>query len=103
MGTESEMSARIYRPAKTAMQSGLAKTHDWVLNFDPNDAQRPDPLMGWVGSRDTQRQVNLRFPTQAEAEEYCKSHGIDYTVELPQAASVRPKSYADNFRPDRIR
>ena len=97
------MSARIYRPAKTAMQSGLAKTHDWVLNFDPSDAQRPDALMGWVGSRDTRRQVTLRFSTQAEAETYCKTHGLDYTVVLPHALAVRPKSYADNFRPDRIR
>ena len=97
------MTARIYRPAKTAMQSGLGKTHDWVLNFDPNDAQRPDTLMGWAGSRDTLRQVTLRFPTQAEAETYCKTRGIDYTVVLPHAPTVRPKSYADNFRPDRIR
>lgn len=97
------MTARIYKPAKTAMQSGLGKTHDWVLNFDPLDAQRPDTLMGWVGSRDTQRQVTLRFKTQQEAETYCKTNGLAYVVVPPQAPTVRPKSYADNFRPDRIR
>lgn len=97
------MTARIYKPAKTAMQSGVAKTQDWVLNFDPRDAQRPDTLMGWVGSRDTQRQVTLRFKTQQEAEAYCKGNGLDYVVVAPQTPTVHPKSYAENFRPDRIR
>ncbi len=97
------MSARIYKPAKTAMQSGLGKTHDWVLNFDPRDAQRPDALMGWCGSRDTQRQVTLRFKTQDEAVAYCKANGLDYVMAPPQAPTVRPKAYADNFRPDRVR
>lgn len=97
------MTARIYKPAKTAMQSGWAKTREWVLNFDPRDAQRPDALMGWAGSRDTQRQVTLRFKTPQEAETYCKSRGIEYVVMAPQAPVVRPKAYADNFRPDRVR
>jgi ETC complex I subunit conserved region len=97
------MTARIYKPAKTAMQSGRAKTQDWTLNFDPADAQQADPLMGWAGSRDTRRQLSLRFATQEEAEAYCKKHGIEYAVGTPQAPAVRPKSYADNFRPDRVR
>jgi ETC complex I subunit conserved region len=97
------MSARIYKPAKTAMQSGRAKTHQWVLNFEPSDAQRADTLMGWVGSRDTRRQVMLTFQTQQEAEAYCRKHGLAYVVAEPHASTVKPKSYADNFRPDRLR
>ena len=97
------MAVRIYKPAKTAMQSGMAKTHEWLNNFDPNDAQRPDALMGWVGSRDTKRQLDLRFQTQEEAVAYCKANALDYVVAPPQASTVRPKAYADNFRPDRIR
>ncbi len=97
------MAVRIYKPAKTAMQSGLAKTHDWVVNFDPSDAQRPDALMGWCGSSDTKRQLTLRFKTQDEAVAYCKAKGLDYVLAAPQAPTVRPKSYADNFRPDRVR
>ena len=97
------MTARIYKPAKTAMQSGRAKTHDWMLNFDPADAQRADPLMGWAGSRDTRRQLTLKFQTQQEAETYCQKHGIAYVVAEPHSSTVKPKSYADNFRPDRLR
>lgn len=97
------MAVRIYKPAKTAMQSGLAKTHDWVVNFDPSDAQRPDALMGWAGSADTRQQLTLHFKTQDEAVEFCKAKGLDYVLAAPHAASVRPKSYADNFRPDRVR
>src|SRR3569832_1533252 len=73
-----DMTARIYKPAKTAMQSGRAKTLDWVLDFDLKDAQQRDPLMGWAGSRDTARQLDLRFQTREEAVAYAKKHGIDY-------------------------
>ena len=97
------MTARIYKPAKTAMQSGRAKTRDWMLVFDPKAAQRPDPLMGWAGSTDTERQVSLRFHTQEEAVTYCQKRGLDYAVAEPHSSTVKPKSYADNFRTDRVR
>ncbi|WP_201281498.1 NADH dehydrogenase ubiquinone Fe-S protein 4, partial [Staphylococcus aureus] len=58
------MLARIYRPAKTAMQSGKAKTHDWVLEFEPASARTPDPLMGWISSSDMNGQVRMKFDTQ---------------------------------------
>ncbi|MFN3294897.1 MAG: ETC complex I subunit, partial [Gemmobacter sp.] len=61
------MRARIYQPARNAMQSGTAKTRDWVLEFAPADAREIDPLMGWTSSADTQRQVRLRFPSQEAA------------------------------------
>ncbi|MFM8800397.1 MAG: ETC complex I subunit [Tagaea sp.] len=95
--------ARIYRPAKTAMQSGKAKTQAWVLEFEPGAAKRPDPLMGWAGSADTDGQIRLTFETQELAIGYAIRHGIAFDVAPPKAARVRPKSYADNFKYDRVR
>ena len=66
------MSARIYQPARTAMQSGTAKTKYWVLDFAPESARSVDPLMGWTSSSDTQAQVKLRFETKEEALEYAR-------------------------------
>ena len=97
------MPARIYRPAKTAMQSGRAKTQDWVLEFEPTAAKRNDPLMGWAGSTDTKGQVSLRFRTQDEAIAYCKRDGLDYTVTAPHSSTPKPKAYADNFAFTRVR
>ncbi len=97
------MTARIYQPAKTAIQSGRAKTKAWVLDFDPRDAQVADPLMGWAGSGDTIRQVQLRFHTAEEAQAYCKRYGIEAVVVQPHASTLKPKAYADNFRYDRLR
>jgi hypothetical protein len=97
------MTARIYRPAKTAMQSGRAKTHGWVLEFTPNAAQAADPLMGWIGQGETSRQVRLRFASEDEAVAYCKKRGLDYELAEPQEPRLRPKSYAENFRYDRVR
>ncbi len=92
------MRARIYQPPKNAMQSGWAATRQWVLEFLPTSPRRPDPLMGWIGSADTQTQVHLHFDTQQEAVDYAKARGIDFELELPQERQFRPKAYADNFR-----
>jgi hypothetical protein len=95
--------ARIYRPAKTAMQSGRAKTHQWLLEFEPSSAKERDRLMGWTGSRDMAcDEVRLRFPTEEEAVAFAEKHGLDYQVVAPRERRIRPKAYADNFRPDRI-
>ena len=90
--------ARIYRQPKTAMQSGLAGTQDWVLEFEPAEPRRADPLMGWTGSADTQAQVRLRFETRDEAVAFAEKGGLTYEVELPRARRIRPKAYSDNFR-----
>jgi len=95
--------ARIYRPAKTAMQSGKAKTKLWVLDYAPATRRDPDPLMGWSSAGDTLNEVSLRFETLEEAVEFAKKRGLDYTVIEPHAAKFQPKSYADNFRYDRVR
>jgi hypothetical protein len=95
--------ARIYKPAKTAMQSGLAKTAYWVLEFELSDAKRTDRLMGWVGSQDMQSdQVRIKFATKDEATAFATKHGLEYQTREPAERAIKPKSYADNFRPDRI-
>lgn len=97
------MLARIYRPEKTATQSGLANTRRWVLEFTPEAPKRLDPLMGWVGGFDTRRQVRLEFDTREEAEDYAKRHGIPYIVIPPheRRVNVRPMGYATNFAANR--
>lgn len=97
------MRARIYQPAKTAMQSGTAKTHSWVLEFAPASQREIDPLMGWTSSSDTQSQVRLRFDTREAAEAYATEHGLDYDVvePKPRKANIRPRGYGENFATDR--
>ena len=91
------MLARIYKPTKTTMQSGRAKYEDWVLEFEPASARRPDPLMGWSSSQDTQSQVVLRFDTEEEAVAYAQRHGIPFQVIPPTEQKRIIKAYADNF------
>ncbi|QPM92060.1 ETC complex I subunit [Pseudooceanicola algae] len=97
------MRARIYRPAKTAMQSGTAKTRSWVLDFFPDSAREVDPLMGWTSSDDTQSQVRLRFDTKEAALEYAADKGIEAVVTEPQSrkTNVRPGGYGENFATNR--
>ena len=95
--------ARIFRPAKTAMQSGRAQTVQWVLEYEPATPRDPDPLMGWSSAKDTLNQVRLRFATLDEAKQFAEKRGLEFqVVELHQRA-FKPKSYADNFRYDRPR
>ena len=96
------MVARIFKPARTAMQSGDAKTRIWMLEFEPETPREADPLMGWTSSDDTRRQLRLNFETREEAVAYAEREGIPYIVEEPATRKVQPKAYADNFRFDRI-
>jgi len=97
------MRARIYQPARTAMQSGTAKTKSWVLEYAPESPREIDPLMGWTSSGDMQSQVRLRFETKAAAVEYAKAHGIDAVVSEPKTrkANIRPRGYGENFATNR--
>jgi hypothetical protein len=97
------MQARIFIPAKTAMQSGRAGTQKWVLEFAPSSRREADPLMGWTSSDDTRRQLSLRFSTREEAVAYAEREGIPFVlVEEPQQRKPQAKAYADNFRFDRL-
>ena len=91
------MKARIYQPAKTAMQSGRAKTRQWVLEYEPTRRQQLDPLMGWPGAGDTLQQVQLKFDTLEEAVAYANRNGIAYNVQHTKQRILKPKAYADNF------
>ena len=93
--------ARIYKPCKTAMQSGrkasVPSGHAWVLEYPRSEAVRPEALMGWQSSGDTDRQVRVRFPDKQSAIDYADAHGIAYQVIEPKSRRVKPKAYADNF------
>ena len=91
------MVARIYKPAKTAMQQGGAGTREWVLDYEPASPREIEPLMGWTASGDMCQQVRLRFETPEEAVAYCERHGIPCQVFEPKPALRRGLSYADNF------
>jgi len=97
------MLAKIYQPGRSAMQSGQAKTHDWMLEFVPADAKVIDPLMGWTGSDDMNAQVRLRFLTREEALAYADRYGIAYEVFEPKKRRhiLRQNGYGDNFAPGR--
>ena len=95
------MLARIYRPSKSAMQSGMAKTQEWVLEFEPASARRQDPLMGWTSSTDMNGQVRLEFDSQDKAVAYAQAHQIPFQVIEPQDRKKIIKAYADNFAPGR--
>jgi hypothetical protein len=96
------MMARIYRPAKTAMSSGRAKTRRWVLEFEPQERKAIDPLMGYTASGDMRQQVRLTFHTKEEAVAYAVRNGIPYQVYEPKERLSRAVSYAENFRADRL-
>ena len=91
------MTARIYKPARTAMQSGQAKTKEWVLDYEPEQPRTVEPLMGWTSSGDMRQQVRLSFDTKEEAAAFCEREGIPYQV-FETRAPVQPRmSYSDNF------
>jgi uncharacterized protein YbaR (Trm112 family) len=91
------MVARIYKPAKTAMQSGFGNTKGWVLDFEPETPRRVEPLMGWTSSSDMRQQLRLRFDSKEEAVAYCERHKLAYEVSDAAPSMRRTMSYADNF------
>jgi hypothetical protein len=91
------MTARIYKPGKTAMQSGQANSKDWVLEFEPEEPRVVESLMGWTSSGDMKSQLRLRFATKDEAVSYCERHGIPCQVFETKSRVRRSQSYADNF------
>ncbi len=91
------MLAKIYRPARNAMQSGAAKSEKWVLEFDSTAPRTVDPLMGWIGSTDTSTQVRMTFDTREDAIAFAQKSGLAFQVTEPREAKRVIKSYADNF------
>ena len=97
------MEARIYQPAKTAMQSGQANTRLWIIEYEPEEAKKIDNLMGWTSSGDMRSQIRLKFKSKEEAVAYAESNGIPYNLNAPKIRKHQPKSYSDNFRFDKVK
>jgi len=95
------MDARIYKPAKTAMQSGRGKTKDWVLEFISGGKRSSDPVMGWTSIDDTTGQVRLHFDSREQAIAYAKREGLTFSVEEPRQVKRLVKSYSENFAANR--
>lgn len=97
------MRARIFQPARTAMSSGMAQTHHWVLEYAPAERLEIDPLMGWTGSGDMNQQIRLTFATRQEALDYASDKGLEVTVIEPQERrfNIRPGGYGENFATNR--
>ena len=92
------MKAKIYKPSKTAMQSGRSKYNKWVLKFSDKKNQLKDTMMGWNGGSSTVSQIELKFSTKEEAVSYAQVNNIDYEVLETSERKVITKSYADNFK-----
>lgn len=97
------MTARIYKPTKTAMQSGRARTMEWVLEYEASAPREIDPLMGWTSSSDTRTQLKLEFDSREDAIAYAERNGIAYVLQEPKPRKQIRKSYADNFKFGRLR
>ena len=96
------MLARIFKPSKSSMSSGRARTREWLLEFEPASARRPDPLMGWSSSSDMNGQIKLSFETREEAVAYCQANGIAFQVAPEKPRHHVIKAYADNFAANRV-
>jgi hypothetical protein len=95
------MVARIYRPARTAMSSGGAKTRRWVLEYEPERPKSIEPLMGYTSSDDMKSQIRLEFDSKEQAIAYAKRNAIPYRMFEPREAKRAVTAYGDNFRHDR--
>ena len=93
------MVARIYKPSKSAMQSGMGQSKKWILELEHDMSKSIEPLMGWTGSSDTKSQVQLNFQTKEEAILYAKKKSIPYTVlnHNKKKHIIRENGYGDNF------
>ena len=92
------INVRIYKPSKTAMQSGRGKIDQWVLEYIPTSGRIPEALMGWISSEDTLNQVKIRFDTLKAAKAFAEENGFDYTIDASHERRVKPRNYGDNFK-----
>ena len=92
------MKAKIFKPAKNAMQSGRGKTTQWILEYELETPRRPEPLMGWTSSRDTLNQVRLKFESKEAAIAFAESRNFEFTIAEDNLRKIVPRSYLDNFK-----
>lgn len=91
------MKAIIYRPTKSAMQSGLKNTKKWVLH-STDKKKYTEPFAGWTGSKNTDQQIKILFNTKNDAINFAKAQSWEYEIIEPQERRIEPKSYLDNFK-----
>ena len=96
------MVARIFQPTKNAMQSGRGKAKFWLLEHERETRRTIEPLMGYTSSSDMKQQIRLTFESMEEAVAYAKRNDIAYRVSVPKERKVRPVSYSDNFKYNRL-
>lgn len=92
------MNVTIYKPSKSAMQSGRGKNDDWVLEYETSSKRQAEPLMGWTESGDTLNQVKLKFKTSEDAVAFAEDKGWSYTVQPDHTRRIKPRNYGDNFK-----
>ncbi len=92
------MKVQIFNPARSTMQSGLAKTQQWVIEYEALSGRNPEPLMGWSSSEDTLNQVRIKFPSKEAAIAHAEREGWEYSIAINQQRKVKPRNYGDNFR-----
>ena len=97
MKSDKFMQASIYKPTKTSMQSGMRNSKHWLLEFTHDGSREIEPLMGWVSSKDTLREVKIAFPNKETAIAFAEHNQIPYRVTDPQIKKFTKRSYADNF------
>tara|TARA_R110001592_G_scaffold16881_9_gene71592 strand:- start:17500 stop:17802 length:303 start_codon:yes stop_codon:yes gene_type:complete len=92
------MNVKIYKPSKSAMQSGRSSDKAWVLEYETQSPRQAEPLMGWTQSGDTLNQVRLSFSNSEDAVTFAKEKGWDYDVLPEHNRRVKPRNYGDNFK-----
>lgn len=92
------MQVSIYKPSKNTMQSGYGNSDYWLIEFSHDMTKEKEPLMGWVSSQNTQKQVKLKFPTMEKAIEFAKENNWDFEINEPNLKKFSKRSYADNFK-----
>jgi hypothetical protein len=92
------MKARIFKPTRTAMQSGKARTHKWVIEYEHEKAKEIEPIMGWTSTNETSNEVKIHFTTKEAAIKFAKDNNIDYEIIEPEIKKITIQSYADNFK-----
>ena len=102
IGVVKQMSARIYSPAKTAMQSGQTKSGYWLLEFEPEAPRLIEPLMGYTSSTDMNSQIRMKFNSREAAVAYAEREGLAYTISQPKKVRRRAMTYSENFSYSRM-
>lgn len=89
----------IYRPTKTATQSGTWHSSHWLMDWDPlpKGHRWENPLMGWQSTGDFMNGERIQFKSKEDAINFANKQGYEYYVQEPNERRFIPKAYANNF------